>query len=145
MAGNKNISDYIIALLFVSFFVVAISLFIGMGTAQYSITYDNSSFEGYDYIGEINATVEELSSASQNISTTSGSAFDIVGILFNQGYSALLITKASFGFGYSLMNNLTNQFSFGGAILKLLITVLTTILTLTIVFILFRAIFKDQL
>ena len=144
-AGSKNISDYIIALLLVGFFVGSISLFIAMGTSQYQISYDNSSFTGYDYINEINQTVESLSSASQNISTTSGNAFDIVGILYNQGYSALLITKASFGFGYSLINNLQNQFSFGGAILKLLVTVITTILTLTIAFILFRAIFKDQL
>lgn len=118
---------------------------IALGTAQYNISYDNTSLEGYNYIAEINQTAEELNSASRNISTTSGNAFDIVGILFNQGYSALLITKSSFGFGYSMINNVQNNLSFGGAILNLLVTVLVTTLTIVIIFILFRAIFKDQL
>lgn len=141
----KNISDFIGALLFVGFFIGAVSLFVAAGSIQYNITYDNATFSGYDYIGRINSTAEQLSASSQNISTSQGNAFDIVGTLFNQGYSAVLITKDSFGFGYAIVNNVQNKIGFGGSILKLLVTTLTVLLTITISFILLRAIFKEQL
>lgn len=140
----RTISDFLIAIAFVGLFVAFISTIVGVGSSQYGVYYDNATFDGFDYLNQINETTSSLQNQTASITATQSNAFDVVGTLFNQAYTSVQLTFSSIGFFYSLMSTAGSKIGLGGPIVPLIITTLTLVVILTILFIALRPIFKDQ-
>lgn len=91
-----KISEFIIGMIFVSFFVAIFGLFIAEMNTNYGTGagYDNESIATYNKLTELSNLSEEIKEKS-DIQEEEG-LLDIIGGYFSSGYKALKLTAKSF-------------------------------------------------
>lgn len=89
-----KISTFIIGIILVGIFAGAIGMYYADGATKYGASYNNSSFDGYDRMSEIQAQTAQI---NQTITNFDGaSTIDIIGRFLQSGYSVIKITYSSF-------------------------------------------------
>jgi len=131
----------IIGILFISIFGLAIADF----SKGYDRTYDNTTFDKYHRLDEINEGIEEVRDSLEI--TEESSLFDIFGAYFRGGFKSLKVAGTSVDVvvgSDGLIQDLADDMQLGSAT-SILITTLSLLIIIIILFVLFKAIFKVDL
>ena len=91
--SDTQISQFLIAILFIGFCIAVIGLFMSDLSKNYGVAYDETSLEAYNNLEEINNLTKEVESGS-DIELETG-VLDIIGAYITDAYNALKITKKS--------------------------------------------------
>lgn len=135
-----RISEFIIALLFVTFFVTTFATFIAdMGT-RYGGSYDEEQFEAYNQSQELSSLVQELESGS-NIKEKTG-IVDIIGSYMSDAISVLKISKQSFNLFDTMSDEAIENARMGALGQHLRIVVNGAVLIIIVIGIIIAAILK---
>jgi len=130
-----KISSFIIALLFVGFFAVVITVFSSSFVSEYSVAgFDNSSLESFDKISELNDIVNQTQSRLEE--NPPSNILDVLGAFFSNGYESLKLSFKSFDVFNSMVNDafgLVGLGQIGNALKGTLIAVVLVILLFIIV------------
>lgn len=94
MSEGPRISTFLIGMVLVSLFVVAISLFLSELTDEYG-TAQSDSIEVYNHMDALQSRVEQIQGNVTQIKEKTG-ILDVIGSYFSSGYQTLMITKDSF-------------------------------------------------
>lgn len=91
---SMKITDYIIAGLIVGLFVTVIAVAFVSMSSNYSNDDVSEQFAGYDKYNETISQIQNIDTNTSTIREKQG-AFDVIGDLFSQGYTAFKLTRNS--------------------------------------------------
>lgn len=138
-----KITDFMIALIFVSFIMGVFGVYMGEMNSNYDISYDNSSLAVYNQLDEMADLTEELEEGSE-IEEKTG-VLDIIGGYFTDAYNILKLTKTSFNTFDDMSNDAIEQANIGKAGGLLRTAVSATVLILIVIGVIISAIVKRDL
>lgn len=139
-----KISSFIISLIIIGLCTGVLGLYMSELSANYNVDYDNDSLEVYNKLAELHTTSEEIQNRTTEISEKTG-VLDVIGSLFSDAYSVLLITKDSFDTFDTISNKAIDDANLGAAGEYFRIAIAMIILILIFVGVLISAIVKRDL
>ena len=101
--GMLKMTDFLIAIIFVSVIISIFGLFMGDMNKNYGVAYDNTSLKEYNKLSDITNLSSQIKS-STNVTERTG-LFDIMGGYFTDAYNTMKLTAAS----YNVFNSMTNK------------------------------------
>lgn len=138
-----KISGFIISIILVGFFAGIFSIFMSGMVSEYDVSgYNDSDFDSFNKLAEINNITDETQSALEK--NPPDSVLDVLGAFFSNGYDALQITFKSFNVFNSMTNDALDLADIGPAGV-LLRNVLTAIVIISLLFAIIYAITKVPL
>ena len=139
-----RISNLIIAMMIVGFFVTIFSFIIISFTTEYEVEYDNSSFSSFNKMHELSETANESYNKISSMEPDD-SFFSKLDAFVSSGYGVIKTTTKSVTITNEIINDGIGQsnIGFSGEYLKILLT--TVIIIIVGVGIILSAIFKWRL
>lgn len=139
-----KISGFMIGMVLVTMIITGLGLFTADLSGHYSADYDNSTFQSYNKLNELNTKAEEIQEETSSIEEKSG-IVDIIGSYFSGAYKTLLLTKDSYDTFDSMTDDAVEQAHLGqmGNLIRTAIG--TIVLILIFVAVILSAIMKWEL
>ena len=97
-----KLSEFIVGIIFISFIITVVSLWMTEMNDNYGVAYNDSNLEEYNQLNSMSNLSKELRDSS-NIQERAG-IIDIIGSYITGGYNALKLTATSYN-TYERMSN----------------------------------------
>jgi len=101
--GMLKMTDFLIAIIFVSVIISIFGLYMGEMNRNYGVEYDNSSLKEYNKLSDITNLSSQIKSGT-NVTERTG-LFDIMGGYFTDAYNVMKLTASS----YDVFNSMSDK------------------------------------
>lgn len=135
-----KISEFMIAIVFISVFMLFIGTYMSEMNANYGVNYDNTSLEAYNQLSTMQTLSKNLEEKSDIKEKTT--SLDIIGGYVTGAFNVLKLTKTSFNAFDAMANQAITDAKLGAAGEYLRIAISTAALILIVIGVLISAIMK---
>lgn len=143
-----KITSILIGLVIVSLIVGIFAVYLSNGSSEYGFDdYNNSQVTTFNKMNQVSILADNITSTESQFQTEGGSGIpDVLGLIFNNGYKVLRLTKDSIGITDSLVSDGLNNIGVGDGIKNIFKTaIMTIVIIIIIVGVIIAAIVKRDL